>query len=289
MNTSFALQLFVTSLRGVRSPATVEWYARRLAPLVDALGQRPIAELTVDELRTWRAELSSRKVSGWTFHAYVRSAKRLFAWLVKEGHLSSSPAARLELPRTPRDPPPAISEADMQTIIQGARGIAREYALCLFLADTGCRLGGVAGLKIEDLDLTTGRALVKEKGSKTRQVYFTRRTGRALRTYIGARRTGPVWLGIKSGHVGEPLKACGIYQAIKRLAKASKVVGRCNPHSWRHRAARGWLKRKASLGVVSQLLGHSGVAVTARFYGSFTDDELRAAHRQCTIVSEDED
>src|SRR5258707_371358 len=82
-------------------------------------------------------------------------------------------------------------------------------------------------------------------------------TGRALRLYIGGRRTGPVFL---NQWTGEALKPGGIYLLLKRLALSCGVTSRWNPHSWRHGAARGMLRRGANLAQVSQILGHSDVS-----------------------------
>ncbi len=288
MTIAQALALFLQSIRGLLSPATVGWYTHRLAPLTAALGRRQVSTITLDDLRAWRATLSERRMSPWTLHAHVRAARRLFKWLVEDGKLEKSPAARLELPPLPLDPARGIASADMAKMIRAAKASPRDYALCLFLADTAARVGGVAGLKVEELDLVTGRVLVREKGSKARAVYFTGRTGRALRVYLGGRKSGPVFLGCRGR--AEPLKAGGIYQVLKRLARRAGVLRKFNPHAWRHGVARRWLQeRGANLGVVSQLLGHSDVSVTSRFYGAFVDEELRQAHRRYTVVRDDDD
>ena len=287
MNTTQYVALFLQAMTGVMSPATVRWYQRRLVPFLAALGSRAVSRLTVDDLRAWRAALCERPLSPWTLHGHVRAVRRLFAWLVEEGHLRDSPAARLELPSLPMEPAKGITAADMQKVMQVASDNPRDYALCLFLADTGARVGGVAGLGVDDLDFISGRAEVREKGSKARTVYLTRRTCRALRDYLGSRRSGPVFLDDRRR--GKPLQAGGIYQVIERLARRAGVTGRWNPHAWRHGAARGWLKAGANLAQVSQMLGHSDVSVTVKFYGAFVDEELKAAHRKYTVVREDED
>jgi site-specific recombinase XerD len=284
---SRALSLFMLSLQGVKSPATVTWYRQRLAGLEARLGRKGIDRVKVSDLRLWRAALGRRKkLSVWTVHGHVRAARRLFAWLVDEGRLKISPAKRLELPRLTYEPRKGIEFHDMLKMIEAARERPRDYALVLFLADSAARCGGVANLTVEDLELSRGRAMVHEKGSKARPVYLRPRACAALRDYIGGRRSGPVFL---SRWTGEGLKTGGIYQALERLAVCAGVTQRWNPHNWRHGAARGMLRRGANLAQVSQILGHSDVSVTVKFYGSFVDDELKAAHaRYSWLPGEDE-
>lgn len=274
-------------MRGVKSPATVEWYEHRLAPLMEVFGARVLTAITLDDLRAWRAAQSERKISPWTLHANVRAAKRLFKWLVEEGRLPASPAARLLLPPLPLDPARGISKVDMQKIIRAAASNPRDHALCKFLADTAARVGGLVSLKIEDVDFAGERAIVREKGNRSRAVFFTASTGLALQRYVGGRKSGPVFMGYRGR--GEPLTTSGVYQALKRLALQAGVEHKFNPHAWRHGVARRWLQeRGANLGVVSQLLGHSDVGVTSRFYGAFADEELHQAHRRYSVGNDDD-
>ena len=270
---------------GVKSPATIAWYRKRLAGLEARLGKVGIDQVKVDQLRDWRACLLRQELSVWTLHGHVRAARKFFRWLAEEGLLRCSPALRLELPRLTYEPRKGIDQRDMLRMIAQARASPRDYALVLFLADSAARCGGVASLTIPDLELVRGRAVVHEKGSKARTVYLQPRTCEALRSYLGTRVSGPVFLGLS----GKGLRYDGIYQLLKRLAHRAGVTERWNPHNWRHGAARGMLNRGANLAQVSQILGHSDVSVTVRFYGSFVDDELKAAHARYTWLPPSEE
>jgi len=287
---TIALALFLLSLQGVKAPATGKWYATRLSSLQRQLGWKTIQQISVTDLRRWRGLVCTEKdLSVWTLHGYVRSARRLFAWMVQEGMLEVSPADRLELPTLTYEPRKGIEYHDMLKMVEAARDSPRDYALVLFLADSAARCGGVANLKVEDLELARGRALVLEKGKKTRPVFLRPRTCQALRAYIGGRRSGPVFLNERVGRGGEGLKPGGIYQALERLAECAGVTEKWNPHNWRHGAARGMLRRGANLAQVSQILGHSDVSVTVKFYGSFVDDELKAAHARYSWLPGEEE
>jgi len=277
-----AIELFLAALEGVKAPATVHWYSHRLAGLEARLGDCRLAQLTHSDLRQWRSALVRRNLSSWTRHGHVRAVRRLFRWLEIEGHTEKNLAARLELPPLDFVPCRGIDFADMLAMVRAARDSPRDYALVLLLADTAARVGGVAGLTVKDLDLSGGRAFVREKGSKTRPVYFGPRTAEALAAYIDQRRTGPVFLSEKGGR---RLLEGGIYRVLKRLAARAGVTDHWNPHSFRHGAARAMLRRGANLAQVSQILGHSDVSVTVKFYGSFVDEELKQLHGRYSWVS----
>ncbi len=286
---SEALDAFRLSLNGVASPKTLAWYSSLLRAMVEFLGDGDVGATAVTDLRRWRVSLLNASYSVWTVHGYLRGARRFFSWLVDERLLDESPAARLEVPKLPEEPPKGISLEDLKRMIAVARSSgARDYAIVLFLADTGCRVGGLCGLKPDELDLERRRAIVHEKGAggngKTRTVYFGDRTSAALVEWLGVRprsKGKTVFVGRRG-----PLQTSGVYQLFKRLARTAGVTGRWNPHSLRHGWARGALQAGADLATVSQILGHSSVEVTARFYGRFSESELARSHERFSWVPE---
>jgi integrase len=292
MNLSGALREFDLSLVGNAAESTRLWYRQRLGALVEFVGDVEIEELSISDLRRWRAMLVERNgrwkdhptrpaekggLSTWTVRGYLRAVRAFCNWLVREGLMVSSPAARLRLPPRPQNPPKAVSPDDVLRMLEVAD--VRDRAIVSVLAATGCRVGGLCDLRLSDLELEhePARAMVREKGrggKKARLVFFGPQTVGALRK----------WLEIRPDHDSEedhvflgqrgPLTEAGVYQVLRRLAKKAKIGGRFNPHAFRHAFARGALENGADLGTVSQLLGHSGIGVTNEFYGRWSVDEL---------------
>lgn len=305
-----ALEDFYLSMEGVASPKTVKWYRQKLQALSWSLGDCTIEEVDIRMLRTWRAHLAQqgerytnhptkpvqRGGLSWdTLHGHVRACRRFFKWLEEEEYLDFNPAKKLELPPKPKKVRKGIKENDRDLIIQEAKGSARDYAIVMFLADTACRVGGLVGLKVGDIDLNLQVAIVHEKGrggnKKARSVFFGKKTKRALEEWLKIRTSTPdcPYVFVSSGTGGtisevHGLKESGVYQVLKRLAKKAGVEGGYNPHNWRHGAARGMIKNGASLIEVCQLLGHSSVTVTGDFYGVFSEDELQESHREYSWI-----
>jgi len=311
---SDALEIFFNSMYGVVSENTILFYKNRLPSLVRILGDKPIDEITLDDLRLWRMKLSSRttkyenhkyhppvagKLSPYTIRQYVKCARRLFNWLYEDGKLDHNPARRLKLPPKPDLPRKGISISNVAKLISAAEASSvRDLAIVLFLADTGCRVGGLSHLKIEDIDLQNNQALVFEKGkggnAKKRTVFFCDRTAYALSTVIIQRPDSEidpgsmsyVFLGSrKSKGYYHRLSESGVYQVLKRLARKCEIESGFNPHNFRHGAIRGWLANGMPLSLASQLAGHSSVTVTADIYGTANEKELAHAHEIYTWMS----
>ena len=207
--------------------------------------------------------------------------------------MTENVAKQLELPALPSGPPKAMTARDLERLLQEAARnpskvlAARNVALILFLRDTGCRLCGVAGLRVENLNLTTGRALVWEKGrggkSKARTVFFTTETRDALQAWLNVRpRALPLpgetideFVFVAERHPFRPLKEDAIYCVFQSLKRKAGITGRVNPHSLRHARAKTMLENGAPLGVVSRILGHSDVRVTDAYYGVYAVEELQ--------------
>ncbi len=217
-----------------------------------------------------------------TINGHIRAWRRLFRWLASEGYIEKNPAQRLKLARTPDEDPKAATGDDIKRLLQAAKESGpRDYALVCFLVDTGARVRGVASLTLEHLDLERRRAIVIEKSQKrerVRRVYFSEITAMALAQWLAVRpdvAEPQVFLNLQRD---TPLTPSGIYQVLKRLARKAGIEGRFNPHSLRHAFARRLLQQGADLGTVSQLMGHSTVDVTVRYYARWADDELRELH-----------
>ena len=276
MNMQRVMALFLASLDGVASPATLTWYRRRLSNLVEFLGAVRAADVSTDDLRRWRASLCKRKLAVATLHGYVRAARRLFKWAEDEGKIDKSPARRLELPRLPRGAVRGIPPEDVEKILRAAAGSPRDLAICWFLYSTACRCGGLIALRLDDLDLKRGRARVCEKGNKTRTVFLVPEAVTAMWAWLIARvdvigdDEDRVFVGRRG-----PLTTSGVYQILKRLAARAGVPAGWNPHNWRHRRLRDLQAAGMPLGLVSQIAGHASVEVTAGIYGWLSPDELQ--------------
>jgi site-specific recombinase XerD len=284
-----ALEAFDLAQNGAVSPRTRATHRQRLGYLARYFGgDRPVGDLSAEDLRRWRAWLlDSRErysehpvrppvrggLAAQTVKGLVKAVRHFCRWLMDEGLIREDPAASLQPVRVPKTAPKAISKRDMQRMLRVAREHPRDYAMVRLLADTGCRVGGLVGLRVGDLDLARRRAIVIEKGGKTRPVYFGEATARALADWLHTRRAGSEYV-FPGGRQGEPLTPQGVHRALARLAKRAGVKGRYNAHAFRHALARGMLEEGSDLGTVSRVLGHADITTTHRFYAVWDDREL---------------
>lgn len=298
--------LAVATLADGRSERTAGDYRQKLNEMLTFVGDRDVNTITTDELRRFVVGLRTRStryaghparaeleggLSQASIAGYIRALKRLFTWLVEEGVTTTDPARRIKTPKIARGEPKAYHAEDFPKLLAATAGDdpvqIRDRALLLFLADTGCRAGGAAGLRVADLDFENSTAKLMEKGSKIRRVPFSEPTATALRTWLVVRpQLDGNWLWVNMGRRGiSHLTADGIGEVLRRIKKRAGIEGPCNPHSFRHGFAREYLLAGGDLGTLADLLGHSDVQVTWQHYAIFRTAELAAKHDKHSPVA----
>jgi site-specific recombinase XerD len=274
-----------------RSPQTRRAYGQSVAQLVAFLGERR-APLGVDQIRredleAWiTALLESRKPA--TAATRHRAIARLFSWLVEEGEIEQSPMARVKAPHVPEDRPAVLSLEDMRRLVGACRGTdfeaRRDAAILRMLIDTGVRLGELAGLRVEDVDLDEDLAVVTGKGRRRRGVPLGAKTTAALDRYLRLRsahveqRQPALWLGQKG-----VMTASGIRQAVQRRAQEAGIDRRIWPHLLRHTGAHEWLAAGGSEGDLMALYGWRSAGMLRRYGASAAADRARKSHARLSL------
>jgi site-specific recombinase XerD len=147
----------------------------------------------------------------------------------------------------------------------------RDYAVLLFLYNTGARADEVAQVRIGDLDLgaASGRdgssVVLRGKGNKSRRCPLWPRTVDELRPLIDRRAASqPVFL----NRCGQPLTRFGIHALVERHAArvAAKLPSvakkRVSPHTIRHTTATHLLRAGVDINTIRAWLGHVCLSTT---------------------------
>jgi len=300
-----AFETFLSVGLAGRDPKTVRFYQNRAGRLIKHLGvDYPLHAVMLADLLDWYVVLENDPEWDYephTMHGFVRATRRFFRWLVEQGILDESPAAGLPLPKLPKNGQKGIADTHVTAILGAVADHPRNYALLRFLESTGCRIGGVIGLQMGDLNLEAEpplcrRVTVREKGNKTRTVFLSPGAEAALRAYLvvrvvcaqghvatddcGCDKIDTVFVGRQAGRAWSPLKATGIRMVIARAAKKVGIPkdASISAHQWRHRWARKMLQAGMEISLVSQLMGHESVDITVRYYGQFAVKQLQSAY-----------
>jgi site-specific recombinase XerD len=169
-------------------------------------------------------------------------------------------------------PPPVgwLTRAEMEAMLAGPdrkteRGRS-EYALLLFLYNTGARVSEAKQLKVRDLQIGRGSGgydlvTLHGKGGKTRQCPLWPQTERVLADQIVGRAADDA---VFVSRLGKPFTRFGVYRLIERCAaRAPELAGRTiTPHVIRHTTACHLVLAGVDINTVRAWLGHVSISIT---------------------------
>ena len=150
---------------------------------------------------------------------------------------------------------PYLEKAEMDALLAAPdRRIAqgrRDYALLLFLYNSGARATEAAQLKVRDLDIRAACVKITGKGGKQRLCPLWPATVATLEGVMGGRGAGePVFV----NRLGHPITRFGIHTVVERytLQICAKfpalATKRVSPHSIRHYVASRTISGKFGFG-----------------------------------------
>jgi len=268
------------------SEHTVRAYESDLAQFLDhtaaAAGVEPAALRAADldraAIRAFLGELHRAGVSRATAARKLAAVRTWLRYLRREGAIDDDPGALVPTPKRDIRMPSHLSESEMDALI-GAAGSdeplgRRDRAILELFYASGLRLSELAGLDLDDVNLSARMVRVLGKGRKERLVPFNASTAKAIRVYLGerealvrgldrrdARRSNPLFVNYRGGR----LTARSIDRLVRRYVAASSARLGISPHALRHSFATHLLQRGADLRTIQELLGHARLSTTQRY------------------------
>jgi site-specific recombinase XerD len=205
--------------------------------------------------------------------------REFFKHLERDGIVKRWGSPLLEIPRQHgyyRKLPRFLTEQEMMRLLDSTTDL-RDRAMLEFLYASGCRIGELAALRVEDLDFEQCQTVVFGKGKKERVVFFGSKTVEALRAYLNGRTAGPLFP--QKRYPDRPMTTRSLARFVSQ-ATVRAGLGHWNPHAFRHSFATHLMNRGVNLVYVQKLLGHENLSTTA-VYTHVALADLKKTHEQC--------
>lgn len=267
-NEEIVEEFIATLLSAGASEKTAKVYRAAIMDFLDFIGNKPLKEVTSDDVRKWRMHrlkhgfprkrrhkrikdsIEERRWRQATLHYYTLLLRGFFKWLGLNVKVPIVKAPR-------RKEVEALSEQEVHSLLMNIRDTL-DLLIIGLLVETGLRAREALELRWRDIDFNNGEIKVRAaKYGEERTVFFGPLTRYALTLWFSERR--PQSLDEKVLNISYS----GLYKRLKTLAKRAGLDPRkIRPHVFRHTFATQALRKGMSLIAVQKLLGHRDVKIT---------------------------
>lgn len=299
------------------APVTVSGYERDLNLWIEYQGDMNVAKVETHHILSYLNYLrtdyvprritgnNSRKLAPKTVYNIYVSLASFFTWASREFNLDN-PLKNMPKLRVPDDPPvEPFKKEEIELLIkacdfceEAVTGRRRKFvmqrftskrdkAILLTLLDTGLRASELCALRVEDVDMKSGRVSVrpgeagKAKGGKGRVVFMGKSARRFLWRYLVDREDGndpdaPLFV----GKFNRPFNRDALRQLINSLG-AKVGIKKCHPHRFRHTFAITYLRSGGDIFTLKALLGHGSLDMVEH-YARIAEVDIEQAHRKAS-------
>ena len=217
----------------------------------------------------------------------VGSIHTFYRWAVAGGRLADDPSLLLGRPKVVSRLPTVLRPREAAALAEapgGGTGHAaavteppteieqavalRDVAALELMYGSGLRVGEVAGLTVDRVDLDRRRVTVMGKGSKEREVPMSDYAVEAVATFLELARPLMAPAGAREmfhNRRKKPFSPRDIRSMVERYGGTVLPGRRVTPHTLRHSFATHLLEGGADIRAVQELLGHASVATTQRY------------------------
>ncbi len=269
------------------SKNTLSAYRSDLHIFVSWLGKQKLLTIEQNDVTDFLTCRYEQGLSQSTAARLLSSLKQFYLYCVRENLISHNPTALLTAPKTLRILPIALSENDVELLLNAPeiiqmRGL-RDKTMLELLYATGLRVSELVNLRLLQLNLNQGVLRVIGKGNKERLIPVGEEAINWLNRYLNQSR--PTLLKERSCEFlfvtarASAMTRQAFWHIIKNYAKKAGISYDLSPHSLRHAFATHLLNHGADLRVIQLLLGHSNLSTT-QIYTHVARERLQQLHAQ---------
>ena len=298
------------------SPRTIDSYSRDLRIWMEYQGDIEVSEVTSVDLRKYLGYMlteykprrltgsNNQRLSPKTVRNIWVTLSAFFRWASEEFDIAN-PMEKVSAPKFVNKPVEPFNRDEIEAILKACeycreaqttqrrkftmrRPTAhRDKALVLTLLDTGLRASELCSINVEDVDLKTGKVIVKHgagggaKGGKGRVVFLGKVARKTVWRYLAHREDGedgdaPLF----TGKFDRRMNRDTLRQIIRSLADRAGVA-RAYPHRFRHTFAISYLRAGGDVFTLQSLLGHSSLDMV-QHYARIAQIDIEKAHRRAS-------
>lgn len=251
----------------------------------------------VTTVRAFMAYLTDQNYSKATSARKLATLRSFYKFLVRRGHLATSPVTAIRTPKQDKRLPRFLSAEQINTLLNCPNPNdmlgARDRAILETLYSSGLRVSELVALNLSDVDFLGEVIHVRGKGKKERLAPVGSSSLQALQRYLMFRdahpnkeKFDPQSLFVNKH--GQRLSTRSVRRKLDKYLTQAGLDPRISPHTLRHSFATHMLNNGADIRVVQELLGHQSLSTT-QIYTHVATNKMKEAYDQAHPRSEDSD
>jgi|SRR5215472_1964981 len=278
---------------------TVSAYTEDIHQFADFLTRtkRVLLHARRDDVRGFVDQLFRNSVDGRSVARKLSALRQLYRFLLLDKRVASDPTLNVPLPKQWKVLPKSLGRGEVEQMLVGgasseparatakrgqAEAIAQRNRAMLEVFYAGAlRVSEMASLRMEDVKLDMGYALLRGKGDKERIVPLGRSAQEALARYLQQAR--PTLAAGKSSpllFIARGARKLTRQRIWQMVGDVSLTTGRhASPHMLRHSCATHMVENGADLRTVQTILGHADISTT-QVYTHLALDRLKSVYQK---------
>jgi len=263
-----AHQQFIGHLQGKsRASATILAYGKDIEQLIKHLqdgGKSDPLEIATEDLQSFMDKLAKESYTAKSISRKTNSTKTFFKFLKSQGLIQQDTAQSLQHPKFENKDPRILTKLEYRALRDAARADTRMLAVIEVLLQTGVRIGELAKIRVEDVDLQNLTIHVPlSEDTRERIIPLNPAAANAVENYLPKRaKTANHALFVTK--TGRPLLIRNIRTAIDRYFRIAGIK-QAKVNDLRHTWVAFQLQSGVSLLTVSKLAGHKRLTTTERY------------------------
>lgn len=259
---------FQTSLeKSGRATATILAYTKDIEQLlvfVAKSGKTTPQQVDTDDINAFKAQLSEKNYTAKSISRKINSIKSFFRYLQAQKQIEANPATSVTHPKYQLKPPRILTRIEYRALRDACRDDVRISAIVELLLQTGMRIGELANLELDDLNLNEDKITIQAYESHpSRTIPLNISAKDSLKLYLEDRpktETKNVFV----TKTGNSFLVRNIRSSIDRYFRLAGIEG-AKVNDLRHTFIAHQLTSGTPLVYVSKLVGHKRLSTTEKY------------------------
>jgi len=226
--------------------------------------RKPIDKVNTKDVRNWIAYQQSRFKDA-TIACKESAINNFFTWCVEDELIVKSPMIGIKFIKPKCKEKKPLTEEE-RVLMYNACKNEREKAIYKVMENTGCRIGELVKIRLEDINMEAKEIeIIHGKGDKQRTVYFDARTKIDIENYLRTRNDDSEMLFVTSE--GVPFNSThSVRSDFNAIVKRAGIKRKITPHLMRHTFVSRMLESGTDINIVAKIVGHSSIETTNKVY-----------------------